>query len=61
MKSIFYKAKTLFFFYIFSICKCEKIVIRFLMTRIIKNKRVFPTYESVFKVLYLGINNISKK
>jgi len=31
------------------------------MRRIIKNKRVFPTDESVFKVLYLGINNISKK
>lgn len=31
------------------------------LRKVIKNKRVFPTDESVFKVLYLAINNISKK
>ena len=29
--------------------------------KVIKNKRVFPNDESVFKLLYLAINNISKK
>ena len=31
------------------------------LRKVIKNKRVFPTDESVFKILYLAINNISKK
>ena len=31
------------------------------LRKVIKNKRVFPTDESVFKVLYLALNNISKK
>lgn len=31
------------------------------LRKVIKNKRVFPTDESVFKVLYLAIHNISKK
>lgn len=31
------------------------------LRKVIKNKRVFPTDESVFKLLYLAINNISKK
>lgn len=31
------------------------------LRKVIKNKRVFPSDESVFKVLYLAINNISKK
>lgn len=33
------------------------------MTRrkVIKNKRVFPNDEAVYKLLYLAINNISKK
>jgi putative transposase len=29
--------------------------------KVIKNKRVFPSNESAFKILYLAINNISKK
>jgi len=31
------------------------------LRKVIKNKRVFPTDESVFKVLYLAINNLCKK
>ncbi len=31
------------------------------LRKVIKNKRVFPNDESVFKLLYLAINNISKK
>lgn len=31
------------------------------LRKVIKNKRVFPSDESVFKLLYLAINNISKK
>jgi transposase-like protein len=31
------------------------------LRKVIKNKRVFPTDESVFKLLYLAINNVSKK
>ena len=31
------------------------------LRKVIKNKRVFPSDESVFKVLYLAINNVSKK
>jgi len=29
--------------------------------KVIKNKRVFPTDESAFKIIYLAVNNISKK
>ncbi|MFM2428490.1 MAG: hypothetical protein RL012_374 [Bacteroidota bacterium] len=29
--------------------------------KVIKNKRVFPNDESVFKILYLAIDSISKK
>ena len=29
--------------------------------KVIKNKRVFPSDNSVFKVLFLAIGNISKK
>ena len=31
------------------------------LRKVIKNKRVFPTDDSVFKVIYLAINNIAKK
>lgn len=31
------------------------------LRKVIKNKRVFPNDDSVFKLLYLAINNISKK
>lgn len=31
------------------------------LRKVIKNKRVFPDNESAFKLLYLAINNISKK
>lgn len=31
------------------------------LRKVIKNKRVFPSDESVFKPLYLAINNVSKK
>ena len=31
------------------------------LRKVMKNKRVFPTDDSVFKVVYLAINNISKK
>ena len=31
------------------------------LRKVIKNKRVFPTDDSVFKILYLAIQNISKK
>ena len=31
------------------------------LRKVIKNKRVFPSDASLFKVLYLAINNISKK
>lgn len=31
------------------------------LKKVIKNKRVFPSDDSVFKLLYLAINNISKK
>lgn len=31
------------------------------LRKVIKNKRVFPSDESVFKLLYLAIHNISKK
>lgn len=31
------------------------------LRKVIKNKRVFPTDDSVFKILYLAINRISKK
>ena len=31
------------------------------LRKVIKNKRVFPSDESVFKLLYLAINNVSKK
>jgi transposase-like protein len=31
------------------------------LRKVIKNKRVFPCDESVFKLLYLAINNVSKK
>ena len=31
------------------------------LRKVIKNKRVFPSDDSVFKVLYLAINNVSKK
>jgi transposase-like protein len=31
------------------------------LRKVIKNKRVFPNDEAVFKLLYLAINNISKK
>lgn len=31
------------------------------LRKVIKNKRMFPSDESVFKLLYLAINNISKK
>jgi putative transposase len=31
------------------------------LRKVIKNKRVFPSDEAVFKLLYLAINNISKK
>ena len=31
------------------------------MRKVIKNKRVFPNDESVFKILYLAIDSISKK
>lgn len=31
------------------------------LRKVIKNKRVFPDDESAFKLLYLAINNISKK
>lgn len=32
-----------------------------MLRKVIKNKRVFPSDDSVFKLLYLAINNISKK
>lgn len=31
------------------------------LRKVIKNKRVFPNDDSVFKILYLAINNVSKK
>jgi len=31
------------------------------LRKVIKNKRVFPSDKSVFKLLYLAIHNISKK
>jgi transposase-like protein len=31
------------------------------LRKVIKNKRVFPTDDSVFKLIYLAINNIAKK
>ena len=31
------------------------------LRKVIKNKRVFPSDESVFKILFLAINNVSKK
>ena len=31
------------------------------ISKVIKNKRVFPNDESVFKILYLAIDSISKK
>lgn len=31
------------------------------LRKVIKNKRVFPTDDSVYKLLYLAINNISKR
>jgi len=31
------------------------------LRKVIKNKRVFPTDNSVFKLLYLAVNNVSKK
>jgi putative transposase len=31
------------------------------LRKVIKNKRAFPDDESAFKILYLAINNISKK
>ena len=31
------------------------------LRKVIKNKRVFPSDDAVFKLLYLAINNISKK
>ena len=31
------------------------------LRKVIKNKRVFPSDESVYKLLYLAINNVSKK
>lgn len=31
------------------------------LRKVIKNKRVFPSDDSVFKVIYLAINNIAKK
>lgn len=31
------------------------------LRKVIKNKRVFPSDESVFKLLYLAINNVSKR
>lgn len=31
------------------------------LRKVIKNKRVFPSDEAVFKLLYLAINNIAKK
>ena len=31
------------------------------LRKVIKNKRVFPSDDSVFKLLYLAINNIAKK
>ena len=31
------------------------------LRKVIKNKRVFPSDESVFKLIYLAMNNISKK
>jgi len=31
------------------------------LRKVIKNKRVFPNDEAVFKLLYLAINNVSKK
>ena len=31
------------------------------LRKVIKNKRVFPTDESIYKVLYLAIGNISKR
>lgn len=31
------------------------------LRKVIKNKRVLPSDESVFKLFYLAINNIAKK
>ncbi len=31
------------------------------LRKVIKNKRVFPSDDSVFKILYLALNNVAKK